>query len=54
MDLGDKISVKVEENKQDPQAVNLTIVQEEEKELLTEPYLGQYIVYTSQTKAWLL
>lgn len=55
VDLGDKVSIKVEEK--DAQSVNLTIessIKEEEKEILTEPYAGQYIVYTSQTKAWLL
>lgn len=33
---------------------NETVVAIEEKELLTAPYAGQYVIYTNDTQAWLL
>lgn len=33
---------------------NETVVAIEEKELLTAPYTGQYVIYTNDTQAWLL
>lgn len=48
MDLGDRV---IEKEQEEPAIATLN---EDERENLTEPYAGQYVVYTSQTRAWLL